>query len=76
MSLALAVEALAFVHKTCVFFCGHTAGTSTARCHIHGVGITFSAFTVKSLTPLVQILPFGWGLVLLVVTDPQNLSPM
>jgi len=70
MSFSLAIEALAFVHKVCVFFGGHAAGASMAWCCIHGIRITVSTFTVESLTPLVQILFLERGLVLFVIVDP------
>ena len=69
VSLALAIEALAFIHEASTFVCCHTTGASMAQCGVHGVGVSLSSFTVKPLAPLVQVLLFQRGLVLLIVID-------
>jgi len=51
VSLLLAIEALAFVHKARAFVCGHSLGAGTARRGIHGVRIFFSTFAVEPLLP-------------------------
>ncbi len=74
VSLSLAIEALAFIHKACAFFSGHASGMSMAWGCVHGVWIVTSSFAIKSLMPFVQIFLLG-RLILLFIVNSQELVP-
>src|SRR6266404_2232403 len=75
MSLSLAVEALAFVHEASAFFGGHAVSASPSWCGVHSVGVFVSTFTIKSLSPSIQVFFLRRGLFFLGVSNSQDLSP-